>query len=95
MIASGLPPGTEAIWEGDVDTDWGIAGNWSTGEVPNDTTNVFIPIGTDNAPTISSPSTIRPNGQSCRSPSPATSAARPSASGTTSRYPPTIAIMVL
>lgn len=52
------PPGTEATWQGQVDTNWGTASNWDTGVVPDDTTNVFIPAGTPSAPTVSGTATV-------------------------------------
>lgn len=37
-----------ATWNGSTDTDWSVAGNWSTGSVPTASTNVTIPSGTMN-----------------------------------------------
>ena len=33
---------TDITWQGDVDDQWGTAGNWDLGVVPNSTHNVFI-----------------------------------------------------
>jgi hypothetical protein len=37
----------KAIWTGAVSTDWHTAGNWNTLKVPTATTNVIIPVGTN------------------------------------------------
>ncbi len=46
---AGVAPGT---WTGAVDTAWFTAGNWSDGNVPTTTTDVTIPSGAPQAPTI-------------------------------------------
>jgi len=38
----GAPPGTEAAWTGAVSSDWYTAGNWTSGAVPDDTTNAYV-----------------------------------------------------
>ncbi|MBB3699185.1 T9SS type A sorting domain-containing protein [Flammeovirga yaeyamensis] len=40
-------------WTGDVSTDWFTIGNWSSGAVPTETDNVFIPSGRPNNPLVS------------------------------------------
>jgi len=52
------PPGTEAAWLGLQGSDWFTPGNWSTGLVPDDTTNVFIPAGRPSEPSILTPATV-------------------------------------
>jgi hypothetical protein len=46
-------------WTGAVDTLWSKAANWCSGSVPNSTTDVFIPAGLTNYPTIGSGATCR------------------------------------
>lgn len=43
QIAEGVPPGFDTQWEGST-TDWFTAGNWSGGQVPLATDNVYIPV---------------------------------------------------
>ena len=40
------------VWDGDIDTDWDNAANWSRGVVPTEDESVIIPSGTPFAPTI-------------------------------------------
>jgi hypothetical protein len=46
------PVGFDAVWYGSSSNDWTVAANWSTGIVPDSTTNVFIAAGTLNTATI-------------------------------------------
>lgn len=41
-----------SIWDGSESSDWHIADNWDTGEVPRAVSNVIIPEGLSNYPTI-------------------------------------------
>ena len=50
-VTATVASGTDAIWLGVVSSDWFDGGNWNTGRVPGDTTDVFIPSGTPNSPT--------------------------------------------
>ncbi|MCK4661537.1 MAG: T9SS type A sorting domain-containing protein [Bacteroidales bacterium] len=54
------PPVTEVTWTGNVSVDWFIAGNWSPAGVPDNTTDVVVPLVTNN-PLISL------SGAECRS----------------------------
>ena len=42
-----------ATWTGDINNDWSNTGNWSGNTVPGFTTNVTIPVGLTNYPTLS------------------------------------------
>ncbi|HVI47043.1 MAG TPA: hypothetical protein VM802_19355 [Chitinophaga sp.] len=50
-----------AIWTGAVSTNWYVTGNWSTGIVPVNTTNVTIPTGLLNYPLISTGTAVANN----------------------------------
>jgi hypothetical protein len=45
----------DVSWVGTIDGDWRKAGNWSTGMPPGSSTNVVIPPGQANYPTITKP----------------------------------------
>ncbi|MBL8980166.1 MAG: hypothetical protein JNM53_17270, partial [Gemmatimonadetes bacterium] len=45
-------------WTGASSTDWGTAGNWSPAQVPISTSDVVIPAGTPNDPTLTSSVTV-------------------------------------
>ncbi|MBU3929003.1 MAG: hypothetical protein KKB74_14455, partial [Bacteroidetes bacterium] len=54
LVGFGLPPGTAGFWKPNAaTTDWAIASNWDDGNVPTSGTNVIIPTGASNYPTIS------------------------------------------
>ena len=53
--ATGTSLSPVATWSGAVDTAWTTAGNWSTGAVPTNTTDVVIPAATPRAPFITTP----------------------------------------
>ncbi len=40
------------VWTGDVDTLWSKSGNWSTSKVPDDKSDVIIPSGLSNYPSV-------------------------------------------
>ncbi len=49
---NGTGCGTLIIWTGTIDTDWHKAGNWGCSQVPDKTTEVFIPSAPVNQPEI-------------------------------------------
>jgi len=56
--ATPSPPGTDAEWLGTTSADWAEPTNWSSGLVPDDTTDVYVQSGTPNDPTINASTTI-------------------------------------
>ncbi len=46
-------------WSGPSDTDWGNASNWASGSVPDANTNVVIPSGASNYPSVDETATCR------------------------------------
>lgn len=46
-------------WVGSISTNWNTAGNWSTGNVPDATTDVFINGGFPNLPLVSASQNVR------------------------------------
>lgn len=53
-LALTLNPVCTWTWVGATSSLWNTASNWSTGTVPTTTSNVVIPSGTPNSPTVSS-----------------------------------------
>lgn len=47
------PAGTAGLWTGATSNDWHTASNWDDASVPDASTNVEIPVGATNYPTIS------------------------------------------
>lgn len=41
------------LWIGAISSDWHTAGNWDDGNVPDEDTDVTIPVGTPNSPVVS------------------------------------------
>lgn len=41
-VSEGVPPGFDVQWEGTT-SDWNTPGNWSSGQVPQPTENVYVP----------------------------------------------------
>ena len=53
-LAAFIAAGTSLTWNGSVSTDWGTAANWTPALVPTANSDVTIPSGTPNQPTVSS-----------------------------------------
>jgi hypothetical protein len=53
-LAAFITAGTGLTWNGSVSTDWGTAANWTPAQVPAANSDVTIPSGTPNQPTVSS-----------------------------------------
>jgi hypothetical protein len=53
-LAAFIMAGTGLTWNGSVSTDWGTAANWTPAQVPAANSDVTIPNGTPNQPTVSS-----------------------------------------
>jgi hypothetical protein len=53
-LAAFIMAGTGLTWNGSVSTDWGTAANWTPAQVPTANSDVTIPSGTPNQPTVSS-----------------------------------------
>jgi hypothetical protein len=53
-LAAFIAAGTGLTWNGSVSTDWGTAANWTPNMVPMANSDVTIPGGTPNQPTVSS-----------------------------------------
>jgi hypothetical protein len=53
-LAAFITAGTALTWNGSVSTDWGTAANWTPNQVPTANSDVTIPSGTPNQPTVSS-----------------------------------------
>jgi hypothetical protein len=52
-LAAFIMAGTGLTWNGSVSTDWGTAANWTPAQVPAANSDVTIPGGTPNQPTVS------------------------------------------
>jgi hypothetical protein len=52
-LAAFIMAGTGLTWNGSVSTDWGTAANWTPAQVPTANSDVTIPSGTPNQPTVS------------------------------------------
>jgi hypothetical protein len=53
-LAAFIAAGSGLTWNGSVSTDWGTAANWTPAQVPAANSDVTIPGGTPNQPTVSS-----------------------------------------
>jgi hypothetical protein len=53
-LAAFIMAGTGLTWNGSVSPDWGTAANWTPAQVPAANSDVTIPSGTPNQPTVSS-----------------------------------------
>ncbi|HET9503534.1 MAG TPA: DUF4394 domain-containing protein [Hymenobacter sp.] len=53
-LAAFIAAGTGLTWNGSASTDWGTAANWTPAQVPAANSDVTIPGGTPNQPTVSS-----------------------------------------
>ena len=53
-LAAFITAGSGLTWNGSVSTDWGTAANWTPAQVPAANSDVTIPSGTPNQPTVSS-----------------------------------------
>lgn len=56
LVGFGIPPNTPGFWKPNTTTSqWTTGANWDDGNEPQSSTNVIIPTGAANYPTISSP----------------------------------------
>ena len=56
LVGFGLPPGTAGFWKPNAaTTNWATGSNWDDGNVPTIATNVLLPSGASNYPTITAP----------------------------------------
>ncbi|PKP32723.1 MAG: hypothetical protein CVT99_03380 [Bacteroidetes bacterium HGW-Bacteroidetes-16] len=56
LVGFGLPPGTSGFWKPNAaTTNWATGSNWDDSNVPTIATNVLLPSGASNYPTITAP----------------------------------------
>ena len=53
ITVNGTVVAVTPTWNGTTSTDWNTAANWTPASVPTSTSNVVIPTGTPNSPTVS------------------------------------------